>query len=98
MSTDSEIIQRSLDQPAAFAELFDRHARSVNAFATYRVGRAAAEDILSETFLTAFRQRALAARHRGEAHPQASGGGGEALAILRRVDGQRGGLVGRGRG
>ncbi|MBN9158270.1 MULTISPECIES: RNA polymerase sigma factor [unclassified Microbacterium] len=58
MSTDSEIIQRSLDQPAAFAELFDRHARSVNAFATYRVGRAAAEDILSETFLTAFRRRA----------------------------------------
>lgn len=57
MSTDSEIIRRSLQQPAAFAELFDRHARAVNAFATYRVGRHAAEDVLSETFLVAFRRR-----------------------------------------
>jgi RNA polymerase sigma-70 factor (ECF subfamily) len=57
VSTDSEIIQRSLEQPEAFAELFDRHARSVNAFATYRVGRQTAEDVLSETFLTAFRRR-----------------------------------------
>ncbi|WP_136056525.1 sigma-70 family RNA polymerase sigma factor [Microbacterium sp. K24] len=58
MSTDSEIIQRSLDQPSAFAQLFDRHARVVNAFATYRVGRHTAEDVLSETFLVAFRRRA----------------------------------------
>ncbi|MDQ0725075.1 RNA polymerase sigma factor [Microbacterium sp. W4I20] len=58
MSTDSEIIRRSLDQPAAFAELFDRYARVVNSFATYRVGQHAAEDVLSETFLVAFRRRA----------------------------------------
>jgi RNA polymerase sigma factor (sigma-70 family) len=58
VSTDSEIIQRSLQQPAAFAELFDRHARAVNAFATYRVGRHSADDVLSETFLVAFRRRA----------------------------------------
>ncbi|MEV4775142.1 RNA polymerase sigma factor [Microbacterium sp. LWH12-1.2] len=58
MSTDSEIIQTSLKQPAAFAELFDRHARAVNAFAAYRIGQHAAEDVLSETFLIAFRRRA----------------------------------------
>lgn len=58
MTTDSEIIQRSLQHPAAFAELFDRHARAVNAFATYRIGQHAAEDVLSETFLVAFRRRA----------------------------------------
>lgn len=57
MSTDSEIIRRSLDRPSVFAELFDRHCRVVNAFATYRVGRETAEDILSETFLVAFRRR-----------------------------------------
>ncbi|KRD52546.1 RNA polymerase subunit sigma-70 [Microbacterium sp. Root280D1] len=57
MSTDSEIIRRSLSRPEAFAELFDRHARAVNAFATYRVGAHAAEDVLSETFLVAFRRR-----------------------------------------
>lgn len=58
MTTDSEIIQRSLQQQAVFAELFDRRARAVNAFATYRIGRHAAEDVLSETFLVAFRRRA----------------------------------------
>ena len=58
MSTDSEIIQRSLEHPPAFAQLFDRHSRAVNAFATYRIGRHAAEDVLSETFLVAFRRRA----------------------------------------
>lgn len=57
MSTDSEIVQRSLTDPATFAELFDRHGRIVNAFATYRVGRHVAEDVLSETFLVAFRRR-----------------------------------------
>jgi RNA polymerase sigma-70 factor (ECF subfamily) len=58
VSTDSEILRRSLEHPAAFADLFDRHARAVNAFAAYRVGRVAAEDVLSETFLVAFRRRA----------------------------------------
>lgn len=58
MSTDSEIIRRSQDEPSAFAELFDRHARSVLAFAAYRVGRQVADDVLSETFLVAFRRRA----------------------------------------
>lgn len=57
VSTDSEIIRQSLEQPALFAQLFDRHAKAVNSFAAYRVGRYAAEDVLSETFLIAFRRR-----------------------------------------
>lgn len=58
MSTDSDILQRSREQPGAFAELFERHARVIGAFAARRVGRDAAEDVLSETFLIAFRRRA----------------------------------------
>lgn len=57
MSTDSEIIRRSLEHPRAFAELFDRHARSVGGFAARRVGSEAAEDVVSETFLVAFKRR-----------------------------------------
>jgi len=57
VSPDSEIIRRSIEVPAAFAELFERHARVIGAFAARRVGRDAAEDILSETFLVAFRRR-----------------------------------------
>ncbi|MEV4775140.1 RNA polymerase sigma factor [Microbacterium sp. LWH12-1.2] len=58
MSTDSEIIRRSIEQPRAFAELFDRHARVIGGFAARRVGSEAAEDVVSETFLVAFRRRA----------------------------------------
>lgn len=57
MSTDSAIIRRSLEDPSAFAELFDRHAAGVGRFAARRVGAEAAQDVLSETFLVAFRRR-----------------------------------------
>lgn len=58
MSTDADIIRRSVDEPKAFAELFDLHARAVAAFATRRVGTDAAQDVVSETMLVAFRRRA----------------------------------------
>lgn len=57
MSTDSEIIQRSLGHPRAFAELFDRHAGALGGYAARRLGQDAGEDILSETFLVAFAKR-----------------------------------------
>ena len=57
VSTDSEIIRRSVDDPAAFSEIFERHARVIVAYAARRVGADAAEDVLSETFLVAFRRR-----------------------------------------
>lgn len=57
MSTDSEIIRRSQATPSAFAEMFERHARVIGAFAQRRIGDDAADDVLSETFLIAFRRR-----------------------------------------
>ncbi len=57
MSTDSTIIRRSLGEPSAFAELFERHSAAVGRFAARRVGPEAAGDVLSETFLIAFRKR-----------------------------------------
>ena len=58
MSTDSEIIQRSLGQPRVFAELFDRHAGALGGYAARRLGPDAGQDVLSETFLVAFARRA----------------------------------------
>lgn len=58
MNTDSEIVRRSRQEAAAFGELFERHARAVVGFASRRVGADVAEDVLSETFLVAFRRRA----------------------------------------
>ncbi|MEV7621062.1 RNA polymerase sigma factor [Microbacterium sp. NPDC089321] len=57
MSTDSEIIARSIEDPGAFSEIFERHARAIASFAARRVGDAG-DDVLSETFLVAFRRRA----------------------------------------
>ena len=44
-------------EPAVFAELYDRHARSVFRYAAQRIGDHAAEDVMSETFLVAFEKR-----------------------------------------
>lgn len=55
---DGDIIRRSLDQRAAFAELYDRHERTVYRYAARRLGIAHADDIASETFLVAFSRRA----------------------------------------
>ncbi len=56
MSIDSEIIRRSQETPAAFAELYDRHAAAIHRYASRRIGQAA-DDIMSETFLVAFQRR-----------------------------------------
>jgi len=57
VSTDSEIIQRSLDDAGAFSEIFERHVRPVGGYIRRRVGADAVDDVLSETFLVAFRRR-----------------------------------------
>lgn len=54
---DASVIERSWDEPEAFAVLFDRHADSVHRYAARRLGAEAAEDVMAETFTTAFQQR-----------------------------------------
>lgn len=57
MNTDSTIIARSLEDPAAFGEVFIRHAPRIHRHVARRVGQAIADDIISETFLIAFERR-----------------------------------------
>lgn len=54
---DGEIIRRSLGQPAAFAEIFERHFDGVHAYSRRRVGPVAGEEIAAQTFLVAFERR-----------------------------------------
>jgi len=68
VSTDSEIIRRSRDTPAAFAELYDRHAAVIHRYASRRIGEAA-DDIMSETFLIAFERRAAFDERLTDARP-----------------------------
>ena len=57
-ATDAAVIARSVDEPAAFAELFERHFSVIHRFLTLHVGEQAAGDLASETFVIAFRRRA----------------------------------------
>ncbi|MGY1606008.1 RNA polymerase sigma factor [Geodermatophilus sp. SYSU D00700] len=57
LPTDAELVAASLADPERFATLFDRHATAVHRYLGRRVGELA-DDLLSETFLVAFRRRA----------------------------------------
>ncbi|MGW8701773.1 RNA polymerase sigma factor [Streptomyces lavenduligriseus] len=55
--SDASVIARSRDEPEAFAALFDRHADAVHRYAARRLGVEVADDLMAETFTTAFQQR-----------------------------------------
>ncbi|MEU6424823.1 RNA polymerase sigma factor [Microbispora sp. NPDC046973] len=54
---DAELIRRSRRDPEAFADLFDRHASALHRYVARRLGASLADDVVSDTFLTAFRKR-----------------------------------------
>ncbi|HYK70664.1 MAG TPA: RNA polymerase sigma factor [Streptosporangiaceae bacterium] len=55
---DATVIRHSLSDPEQFAIVAHRHAAAITRYVTRRLGTDAAEDVASETFLVAFRQRA----------------------------------------
>ncbi len=55
--TDADVVRASLTDPGAFAGLFDRHAGSVYRYVAKRVAREDAEDLVGDTFATAFCSR-----------------------------------------
>lgn len=69
MSTDSEIIERSLTRPSAFTAIFDRHVTVVGNYVSRRLGPHDAEDVVSETFLVAFQKRSSFDRSYESARP-----------------------------
>ena len=54
---DAALIERSWHDPEAFAGLYDRHAAPLHRYAARRLGPGAADDIVADTFLDAFRKR-----------------------------------------
>ena len=69
MDTDAEIFRRSIRDPDVFREIFERHAAAVHAYARKRIGMTAGEEILAQTFLTAFEKRARFDTSYGSARP-----------------------------
>ncbi|SPL88418.1 RNA polymerase ECF-subfamily sigma factor [[Actinomadura] parvosata subsp. kistnae] len=54
---DAQIVAASLRDPEKFGELFSRHASRLHAYIRRRLGSVLADDLVSETFAIAFRQR-----------------------------------------
>jgi RNA polymerase sigma factor (sigma-70 family) len=54
---DAAIMERSARDPETFAVLYDRHAAALHRYVARRLGEGAADDIVAETFLAAFRKR-----------------------------------------
>ena len=54
---DAAVIQNSRLEPERFAVLFDRHAPHIHRYLARRTGRQVADDLVAETFLTAFAKR-----------------------------------------
>lgn len=66
---DAEDIERSWNEPEAFAAVFDRHAAEIHRYVTRRLGHSAADDVVGETFLAAFRRRRKYDLSRADARP-----------------------------
>jgi RNA polymerase sigma factor (sigma-70 family) len=69
LAGDAVIIRRSWDEPEQFAVLFRLRAPEIQRYVTRRLGPDAAEDVVAETFLAAFRQRSGYDLTRGDARP-----------------------------
>lgn len=67
--SDVAVIRLSLSDSELFAELFHRHAPRIQRYVVRRLGQDAADDIVAETFLLAFRQRAAYDQTREDALP-----------------------------
>jgi phosphoribosylaminoimidazole-succinocarboxamide synthase len=55
--SDADVIVESLDEPARFGEIFDRHAEVVFRYLARRIGPDDASDLLADVFLGAFEAR-----------------------------------------
>jgi RNA polymerase sigma-70 factor (ECF subfamily) len=66
---DAAIIRLSRHEPEYFTALFRRHAPHIRRYVERRLGQDAADDIVAETFLLAFRQRDSYDQTRTDARP-----------------------------
>ena len=87
--TDAEVIARSVDSPAAFGELFDRHATTIFRYFVRRVGPDDADALLGELFRIAFEKRAAFDTERPVARPWLYGIAGNLVARHRQREARR---------
>lgn len=69
VDNDGALIEGSFRDPERFAALFDRYAVELHRYVARRLDPATADDLVSEAFLIAFRDRARFATWRTSARP-----------------------------
>jgi RNA polymerase sigma factor (sigma-70 family) len=87
--TDADAVVASWRDPSAFALLFDRHARVVHRFVAARASRNDVEDLVAETFTTAFRSRSRFDRRYDDARPWLLGIAANVLRHHHRAEARR---------
>ncbi|MGI8796533.1 MAG: RNA polymerase sigma factor [Acidimicrobiia bacterium] len=87
--SDADVMGASIQQPADFGEIFDRHGASILRFLVRRVGPEPAEQLLGDTFRIAFERRVTFDRTRDSAGPWLYGIATNLLRRHRRSEGRR---------
>lgn len=87
--SDADVIAASLDDPARFGALFDRHATVVYRYLVRRVGADDADALLGEVFRVAFEKRDSYDRERPNARPWLYGISTNLMARHRRSEARR---------
>jgi RNA polymerase sigma factor (sigma-70 family) len=87
--SDAALIRLSWKEPERFTAIFERHAPAVHGYLCARAGRGVAEDLVSDTFITAFRGRARYDLTRPDARPWLFGIATHVAQHHRRAEGRR---------
>src|SRR6202012_2480758 len=87
--SDAAIVDESLQRPAAFSGLYERHLAAVARYVARRVGAESAEDLTAEVFVRAFRARARYRPERDTALPWLLGIAGHVIAHNRPTERRR---------
>jgi RNA polymerase sigma-70 factor (ECF subfamily) len=87
--SDADVMGASIQEPADFGEIFDRHGASIFRFLVRRVGPEAAEQLLGDTFRIAFERRVTFDQTRATAAPWLYGIATNLLRRHRRSEARR---------
>jgi RNA polymerase sigma factor (sigma-70 family) len=87
--SDAAVVGESLERPAAFSALYERHLDTVARYVARRVGASLAEDLTAEVFVRAFRARMHYRPERATALPWLLGIAGHVVADNRRAERRR---------
>ena len=85
-AADAALIEQSWHEPEMFAELYDRHVGHIHRYVCRRLGVAAADDIVADTFLAAFRRRHRYDLSRSDARPWLYGIAANVIGKHRRTE------------